>query len=249
MKEILITKSIQDHWIFQDKQKLGWWLDLVLLADENGQIHMSFSDLAKRWNTSKPTICRFLTKLNNETVCETIVKHQTDRIMVCKSESYKVSKNEVRNDCETPRETPKESPLSSPSLSSPTPPSITPPIIPQEDSSSSSCAYTHVREEDFGLQVGVIATIEKYAEQYKSEGMWRDVAAQNHIKPNEAQEIFKSFVFDQKHNATDYANYSDFKRHFLNYVHRRASAMYAEQQSQEKPKKVISGKDIFDIYK
>ena len=117
MKEILITKSIQDHWIFQDKQKLGWWLDLVLLADENGQIHMSFSDLAKRWNTSKPTICRFFTKLNNETVCETIVKHQADRIMVCKSDGYKVLKNEVRNDCETPRETPKESPLSSPSLS------------------------------------------------------------------------------------------------------------------------------------
>ena len=149
----------------------------------------------------------------------------------------------------------KEDPLSSPSSSSlplsPTPPITNslsiPPIIPQENSSS-SCACTHAREEDFGLQVGVIATIEKYAEKYKSEGMWRDVACQNHLKVEEVQEIFKQFLFDQKHNATDYTNYSDFKRHFLNYIRRRASAIWAEKQQQDKQPKVISGADVLKVY-
>jgi hypothetical protein len=149
----------------------------------------------------------------------------------------------------------KEDPLSSPSSSSlplsPTPPITNslsiPPIIPQENSSS-SCACTHAREEDFGLQVGVIATIEKYAEQYRKEGMWRDVAYQNHIKVEEVQEIFKQFLFDQKHNATDYTNYSDFKRHFLNYIRRRASAIWAEKQQQDKQPKVISGADVLKVY-
>lgn len=149
----------------------------------------------------------------------------------------------------------KEDPLSSPSSSSlplsPTPPITNslsiPPIIPQENSSS-SCACTHAREEDFGLQVGVIATIEKYAEQYRKEGMWRDVACQNHIKIEEAQDIFKQFLFDQKHNATDYTNYSDFKRHFLNYIRRRASAIWAEKQQQDKQPKVISGSDVLKVY-
>lgn len=151
----------------------------------------------------------------------------------------------------------KEDPLSSPyssSLSpSPTPPTTNslsiPPIIPQEISSSSCvCTHAHTREEDFGLLVGVIATIERYAEQYRSEGMWADVAMQNHIKIDEAQEIFKQFIFDQKHNATDYTNYSDFKRHFLNYIRRRSSAIWAEKQQQQKQPKVISGADVLKVY-
>lgn len=143
-----------------------------------------------------------------------------------------------------------ESPLSSPSPFSPTPPISSPPIIPQENKSSSSCVCTHAREDDFDLRVGVIATIERYAEQYKQEGMWADVAIQNHLKVEQVQEIFKTFLFDQKHNSTDYSNYSDFKRHFLNYTRLRASAIKAEQsQHREEPRKVISGKDIFDIYK
>ena len=152
---------------------------------------------------------------------------------------------------------PQESPLSSPSSSSlplsPTPPITNslsiPPIIPQENSSSSCvCTHAHTREEDFGLQVGVIATIERYAEQYRSEGMWKDVACQNHIKIEDAQDIFKQFLFDQKHNATDYTNYSDFKRHFLNYIRRRASAIWAEKQQQDKQSKVISGADVLKVY-
>lgn len=152
------------------------------------------------------------------------------------------------------QESPLSSPSPSPSLSSPTPPSNTlstiPPIIPQENSSSSSCVCTHAREEDFDLRVGVIATIERYAEQYRQEGMWADVAMQNHLRMEQVQEIFKTFLFDQKHNSTDYSNYSDFKRHFLNYVRLRASAIKAEQtQHREEPKKVISGQAIFDVYK
>lgn len=247
--DILIQQDIQNSWIFQDAEKFKWWVDLHLMADENGEIRMSLSDLAHRWRTDRSAVSRFLKKLSTATVGATLLQHSVQQIRICRTGCYKGACNTNCNTFATPAATPKESPLSSPSLSSPTPPSITPPIIPQENSSSSSCAYTHVREEDFGLQVGVIATIEKYAEQYKSEGMWRDIAMQNHIKPNEVEDIFKNFVFDQKHNATDYTNYSDFKRHFLNYLRRRASAMWAEQQSQEKPKKVISGKDIFDIYK
>ena len=143
--------------------------------------------------------------------------------------------------------TQKEPPPLSPSSFSPTPPLSTPPIIPQENSSS-SCVCTHAREEDFGLQVGVIATIEKYAEKYKSEGLWADVAMRNHIKIEQVQEIFRDFVMDQKHNSTDYTNYSDFKRHFLNYIRIRASAIKAEESQQTKQPKVITGSDLLKIY-
>ena len=100
------------------------------------------------------------------------------------------------------------------------------------------------------MQVGVIATIEQYIEQYKSEGTWKDLACQHHLTVDQVQEVFKDFTFDQKHNATDYTSYSDFKRHWLNYIRVRAKAIWADKsQQQQQPKKVISGKDIFDVYK
>ena len=141
----------------------------------------------------------------------------------------------------------KESPLSSPSPFSPIPPLSTPPIIPQENPSSPS-VRTHTCEEDFGLQVGVIATIEKYEKEYKREGMWRDVACQNHLTIEQAQEIFSQFVFSQKHNSKQYSSFSEFKGHFLNYIRKRAATYKTEQQTVQKQSKVISGSSIMDIY-
>ena len=235
---IEITEDFQNSWIYQDEKKIKWLFDLCFLADEDGKISLSIGDLARRWGVERMTVSRFIKRLRDTHMCDTLVLHLT----LCESENYK-------GGCYRLRLHNKEHPLSSPSLSSPTPPSITPPIIPQEKNSERvACAYT--REEDFSLQVGVVATIERYAEQYKTEGMWSDVAMINHIKVEQVKEIFAEFVSIQKHNANEYTNYSDFKSHFMNFVRQRAKAIWADKsQQQQQPKKVISGKDIFDVYK
>ena len=66
--DAVITKSVYNSWIFQDPKKLKWWADLHHLADENGEIHMSLSDLSLRWNTPKTTVHRFLSKLASGTI-------------------------------------------------------------------------------------------------------------------------------------------------------------------------------------
>lgn len=235
---IEITEDFQNSWIYQDEKKIKWLFDLCFLADEDGKISLSIGDLARRWGVERMTVSRFIKRLRDTHMCDTLVLHLT----LCESENYK-------GGCYRLWLHNKEHPLSSPSLSSPTPPSITPPIIPQEKNSERvACAYT--REEDFSLQVGVVATIERYAEQYKTEGMWSDVAMINHIKIEQVKEIFAEFVSIQKHNANEYTNYSDFKSHFMNFVRQRAKAIWADKsQQQQQPKKVISGKDIFDVYK
>lgn len=235
---IEITEDFQNSWIYQDEKKIKWLFDLCFLADEDGKISLSIGDLARRWGVERMTVSRFIKRLRDTHMCDTLVLHLT----LCESENYK-------GGCYRLWLHNKEHPLSSPSLSSPTPPSITPPIIPQEKNSERvACAYT--REEDFSLQVGVVATIERYAEQYKTEGMWTDVAMINHIKVEQVKDIFAEFVSIQKHNANEYTNYSDFKSHFMNFVRQRAKAIWADKsQQQQQPKKVISGKDIFDVYK
>ena len=112
------------------------------------------------------------------------------------------------------------------SLSSPTPPSIS-----QKEINILDGACTHIREENFDLMVGVLGTIEQYAHQYQKENIWADAAMMAHLTIAQTQEIFNQFVAEQKHNSARHSGYSDFKRHFLNYL--RTKAERNRQQSKQ----------------
>lgn len=112
------------------------------------------------------------------------------------------------------------------SLSSPTPPSIS-----QKEIINPDDACTHMREENFDLMVGVLGTIEQYAHQYQKENIWADAAMMAHLTIAQTQEIFNQFVVEQKHNSSKHSDYSDFKRHFLNYL--RTKAERNRQQSKQ----------------
>ena len=112
------------------------------------------------------------------------------------------------------------------SLSSPTPPSIS-----QKEINILDGACTHIREENFDLMVGVLGTIEQYAHQYQKENIWADAAMMAHLTIAQTQEIFNQFVAEQKHNSARHSDYSDFKRHFLNYL--RTKAERNRQQSKQ----------------
>lgn len=112
------------------------------------------------------------------------------------------------------------------SLSSPTPPSIS-----QKEINILDGACTHMREENFDLMVGVLGTIEQYAHQYQKENIWADAAMMAHLTIAQTQEIFNQFVVEQKHNSSKHSDYSDFKRHFLNYL--RTKAERNRQQSKQ----------------
>ena len=87
--DLLIQQDIQNSWIFQDAEKFKWWVDLHLMADENGEIRMSLSDLAHRWKTDRSAVSRFLKKLSTATVGATFLQHQVQQIRICQTGSYK----------------------------------------------------------------------------------------------------------------------------------------------------------------
>ena len=43
-----------------------------------------------------------------------------------------------------------------------------------------------------------------------------------HLTIAQTREIFNQFVVEQKHNSSKHSDYSDFKRHFLNYLRTKA---------------------------
>ena len=107
------------------------------------------------------------------------------------------------------------------SLPSPTPPTNSPKEIFNLDNTT----HTHIREENFDLVVGIIGTIEQYAHQYQQENIWKDAAIMAHLTIAQTQEIFNQYVSEQKHNSTRHSDYSDFKRHFLNYLRTNAEIL------------------------
>lgn len=210
--DILLTKDLQNSWIFQDEQKLKWWLDIILMADENGEVHMSLSDLSHRWNADKSKVSRFLKKLNGATLLQHQMQHQVQRIIVCRTGGYKGACNtDCNTDCNT-FATPQERSSSS---FSPIPPLSS---SPKEIYNSSTA---HTCEEEF---------IRRYREEGDN-GMWANTALILHKKIPECKELFERWIVEFQHNGEKHSDYTDFKRHFISWSRIAINKESKQQQS------------------
>ncbi|AVP54501.1 phage protein [Clostridium tetani] len=105
---ISLYRDIQEHWIWEDAEKLKAWLDLLLLANhqsrkillgnevieiKRGSTHTSELKLMDRWNWSKKKVRNFLQLLekDNMIICEKSKKGTT--ITIINYEVYQGSRN------------------------------------------------------------------------------------------------------------------------------------------------------------
>jgi hypothetical protein len=106
---ISLHRSIKEHWIWKDPEKLKWWIDILLSVNhvdakvvigsrifecKRGQSLNSLDTWAKRWNTNRSKVKRFLDMLKIDTMIETQSLHTTTLLTVCKYDSYQNNKNE-----------------------------------------------------------------------------------------------------------------------------------------------------------
>ena len=97
---IKIYRDIQEHWIWQDANKLKWWLDIILMANhkdnkfllgnelfevKRGEFHTSELKLTERWGVSKTTVRRFLELLASD---QMIVLKKTKKGTTIKVNNY-----------------------------------------------------------------------------------------------------------------------------------------------------------------
>ena len=86
---IRLFRDIRNHWIWEDANKLKWWLDIIMLANyksnkklmgnslqeiKRGQFHTSELKLATRWGVNRKTVSNFLNLLEED---EMIVTKRT----------------------------------------------------------------------------------------------------------------------------------------------------------------------------
>lgn len=101
---IKISREIEDHWLWQDAERLRWWIDMLFLAsweDKNviedthlitikkGQFIASVAFLCKRWGKSNKTIIKYLKMLEeDEMIFREVLHRQTPIITICNYEKY-----------------------------------------------------------------------------------------------------------------------------------------------------------------
>ena len=230
---IKIYREIAQHWIFQDAEKFKWWIDLLFMAAhedyktlingnlvclKRGQLSVSLSFLATKWGRSKEKVLNFLKLLESDNMITRKSDRKSTTITICNYESYQ----------DVPEQTPTTEPTEDRPISDQSPTEYKNVEECKEDinkHTNSACA----REDNFGLKVGVLASEEQYIKRYQQEGLWSDAAMSAHLTIPEVQQIFEEFVVEQKHNSSRHSDYSDFKRHFLNYL--RVKAEMSRKQS------------------
>lgn len=107
---IKINRKIIEHWLWQDAERLKWWLDLLFMASweerktthdahlitlQRGQMVASIGYLKDRWGKNHQTILKFLKTLENEgMITRKVLYRQTAIITICNYESYQTSDND-----------------------------------------------------------------------------------------------------------------------------------------------------------
>lgn len=110
---IKISRGIANHWLWQDAERLKWWLDLLFLAAwedkqvlhdshlfvlRRGQIIASISFLSERWGKSHPTIMKFLRLLEGEDMIKrSTIYRQTSILTICNYEKYQCNDDSMLN--------------------------------------------------------------------------------------------------------------------------------------------------------
>ena len=234
---IKIHRDIANHWIFQDAEKFKWWIDLLFMASyedtkvlvgnqlqtiKKGQLIASLDFLAKRWQTSKRTVLKFLVLLESDGMCFRSSNRKVTVITICNYESYQevestkvTDKYPIGNRCVTENKKLQE--------------------IQEINITTTAQAHTH--------------TCEEFANRYRAENNWSEVGILIHAKGiDDCKSLFEEFVASNKHDGKTWSEYNDFKRHFRQWATQRVQKREKTTQNHPAQKKVISGKDIFNIY-
>jgi predicted transcriptional regulator len=245
---IKIHRELGKHWLAQDMEKLGRWIDLLLLANyedgkvlvgdslvtlKRGQMLMSFSFLSKRWNCSKSTASKFIELLESDGMVERYTERKATILTICKYDSYQQSvdssPNDIANDCRTIAER-----------------------LPNEEKKNkeekeiynTNSAYTYTRE---GNIPWVADTERGYASTFIGQGSAIPFSKRVGKTPQEVVKLLEVYLADRELKNKGHKDINEFVNLFLWHVTNKKIALPVEEQK-PKERKVISGKEIFEVY-
>lgn len=239
---IKIHRDLANHWVAQDMEKLGRWLDLLMFAShkdnkvlmggrlvdvKRGQMIASCDFLAKRWKCSKSTVSSFLDLLESDSMIERCTERKTTRLTICNYESYQQSEKDAPNDVVNDNRTIAER-------------------CPNELKNVEECkeinntTTAHAREEGIDWDD---AKEDGYFERFKAQGKARDAMRMTGKSLAEVMSILDAYRAKRKLQNRGHADFNQFCNLFTWYLEQ---GKFPQIQSQPQSK-VISGQAIFDM--
>ena len=245
---IKIHRDIAKHWISQDMEKLGRWLDLLIMASfednkvlvgdklievKRGQMIASCDFLAKRWGCSKSTVFKFLELLESDNMVERYTERKITKLTICNYESYQQKEesasNELSNDYRTIAERlPNE-------LKN----------VEEDKEINNNNLNARIREErvpwDDGRERG-------FGEQIKANQI---MAIGRKFSLSRPQVIQFVGAFLDKCQIGDHGHrdIGHFGNHLCNFIGEELKRQGEKSTEQPKARKVIEGKEIFNLYR
>lgn len=208
---IKISREIANHWLWQDAERLKWWLDLLFLAAwddkqvlhdshlfvlRKGQIIASISFLSERWGKSNPTIIKYLKLLEDEgMIYRQVLYRQTPIITICNYEKY-----QTREDAQ---------------------------VNTLLDRQVDSIVDTQIDGNKEYKNINNISTISskgesknlKFIEELKKSQIWLEqMAMRFHISIDEIVRRLDDFALDCDCRGTEHQDFNDTRRHYNDWL-------------------------------
>lgn len=238
-------RSLADHWLADQPEKLGWWVLLLLkVAHEDkkvlignqpfelkrGQINISYEKLALLWKTSKKSAERFVELLEREQMLTRCVTHKVSVLTICNYESYQDRKRgKVSDNC------PDADPIVTRQVSA-----------IKEDKEEKEINNTNTAHAREGILSWDAIREQGYFNTFKGQGSAIPFARRVGKTPQEVMQLAEIYMATRELKDRGHNDYNEFVNLFLWHVENNKIAIPAQPKAE---KKVISGKDVFNVYK
>lgn len=239
-------RSLADHWLAEQPEKLGWWVLLLLKVShedkkilignhlvelKRGQINISFSSLAELWKTSKASAERFVELLEQEQMISREVRQKVSIITICNYESYQDKKRGKRDDDEPivirSRDTIKED---------------------KEDKEIyidlTSAPASRTREENPAWDE---ARESGFVERFKAQGSARLIMRVTGKSPEDVMRLLDVYLASRQMKDLGHKDFNHFLEAFQHAIKNNKISIPVTP-AQPKERKVISGADVLKVY-
>lgn len=242
---IKIYREIAQHWIFQDAEKFKWWIDLLFMAAhedyktlingnlvclKRGQLSVSLSFLANKWGRSKEKVLNFLKLLESDNMITRNSDRKSTTITICNYESYQ----------DVPEQTPTTEPTDVRPISdqSPTEYKNVEECKEINKLTNSACAREGIMSWDAVREQG-------YFDTFKSQGSAIPFSRRVGKTPREVMQLAEIYMATRQLKNKGHKDYNEFVNLFLWHVENKKITIPAQLKAE---KKVISGKDVLNVY-
>lgn len=249
---IKVYRDIEEHWISKDLKKLGWWVYLLYKASyednqvvvgnrvidvKRGQLVVSLQSLAERFGITKPTLVKFLSAMERQQMITRCVDQKITIITICNYDSYQGAREQQVTD-------------SFPALNTESlPMSLLKGYPTKEDKEDKEYIYSsnpRTREDVLGWDA---ERENRYAATFKGQGTAIPLAKKIGKTPREVMNLLEIYMAHREVKNRGHKDYNEFLNLFMWHIENKKITMpEAAPKAQTQPK-VITGQDIFNVYK